>query len=383
MSSYDAVESLIQAGLQDTAPAMTLCVYYRGERIVHRAYGYYDPETKRHPITTESIFDLASVSKLFTTTAFLIQVAEGKTKLDDPVASILPEFAANGERKIAGGQNPHTLEREESTKNGTVDPAQVTFRHLLTHTSGLAPWRDLFIQLGDTPPPPDSGKSVDHTSRLQAAINHIAAFDYVDSIGASVNYSDLGLIALGTAVAKMDDTTLDNVIYRRLNIGVTYNPSRINACVPTEDDQRWRKRRCRGEVHDENACALGGIAGHAGLFGTAEQVAQLGNRWLYALDGNDPSLPQAVAQEAIKNHKEDRGLGWVLRSPELSSSGQHFSDDSFGHTGFTGTSLWVDPQRQLVVSLMTNRVYFGRDSLVILPFRRKIHDAIALWVDAL
>lgn len=389
MGTYAEVESLLLRGLQETAPAIQLAVFYRGDLLVERAYGYLDPDTQQHPIHTETLFDLASVTKLFTMTTFLLQVADGKIGLDDPVVRVLPEFGQSGARPIEGGQDPHTLQREPTMTTGTVDPARVTFRHLLTHTSGLAPWRDLFLNVGPTPPPPGTTPGVPHRERLARALDLIAAYPFVNQPGAEVLYSDLGLILLGAAVARLDGfETLEHALHHRLDIlpapifcpPLAGFPAEL--CAPTEDDQRWRKRRCQGEVHDENACALGGIAGHAGLFGSAHLVAQLGLFWIDALKGGE-ELPLPLAQEAIRNHADYRGLGWILRVPEISSAGAHFSPESFGHTGFTGTSLWIDPRRELIVSLMTNRVYLGRDHDGIIAFRRAVHDAVAQWVDAL
>jgi serine-type D-Ala-D-Ala carboxypeptidase len=389
MSTFAEVEAIIQRGLEDTAPAIALSVWYSGERLVERAYGYLDPETRRQPVNNSTLFDLASVTKLFTTTLFLRQVAAGKVAIDDPVINVIPEFGRYGARPIEGGQNPHTMEREAPISSGIVDPAVITFRHLLTHTSGLAPWRDLFIQLGPMPDPPQGYESsVNHQERLVKALDLIASFPFVSHPGERVNYSDLGLILLGTAVARLEGETetLDSALHNMLGllaVEVQYNPMKPAQCVPTEYDERWRKRRCQGEVHDENACALGGIAGHAGLFGCASDVADLGVEWLMALDGKRKYFPAELAREAIRHQGEYRGLGWVIRQPEGSSSGRFFSPRSFGHTGFTGTSLWVDPERELVVSLMTNRVYFGRNHDGILRFRPAIHDAIAQWVNAL
>lgn len=389
MSSYAEVEAQIERGLHDTAPAIQLAVYYRGDLVVERAYGCYDPDTQQHPIHTDTLFDLASVTKLFTTTAFLMQVADHKVRLDDPVIAVVPEFGQYGQRPIGGGQNPHTLQPEAPISSGAVDPAQVTFRHLLTHTSGLAPWRDLFLNIGPTPPAPGTAPLINHQERLTKALDLIATYPFVTLPGQQVNYSDLGLILLGAAVARLDGyDTLEQALHYRLEMLPVpiYNPAyagfAVETCAATEDDQRWRKRRCQGEVHDENACALGGIAGHAGLFGDAHLVAQLGLFWLDALQGGD-ELPLMLAQEAVRNLGEHRGLGWVIRQPQGSSSGRLFSPGSFGHTGFTGTSLWVDPQRELVVSLMTNRVWLGRDHDGIIAFRPALHDAVAAWVDEL
>lgn len=382
MTNFEAVETIIHDAIPQVAPSICLVVYHGGKRLVERAYGYLDPELKQFPTLNSTQFDLASVTKLFTTTAFLMQVSAGLVQLDTPVVEIIPEFGRGGSRPIKGGQNPHTLERESPFSAGTVDPKQVTFKHLLTHTSGLAPWRDLFLKVGDTPPISPEKNPISRESRIIKALDLIADYDFVSKIDEKVNYSDLGLILLGESVARIDRArSLAEVIYTRVSPSVTFNPQVPSLCPPTEDDQRWRKRRCQGEVHDENACSLGGIAGHAGLFGTAEHVAQLGLLWLYALKGQTPTLSTDIAQSAVKDYRDDRGLGWVMRSETGSSSGQYFSPNSFGHTGFTGTSLWIDPQRDLVVSLMTNRVYHGRNPEPIMQFRPKIHDAIVQWID--
>jgi CubicO group peptidase (beta-lactamase class C family) len=391
MGTFEGVEEILQRGLDSTAPAIALAVSLRGEILVERSYGYLDPDTRQRPTTHTTRFDLASVTKLYTTTAFLMLIGAGRIALDDPVVNVIPEFGRSGPRTIEGGQNPHTLERETAGPSGVVDPAQITFRHLLTHTSGLAPWRDLFLNVGLTPPAPEQGLASDGADRLTRALELIGSYPFVSAIGERVNYSDLGLILLGTAVARLDDTgTLPGAIGKFASAETYFNPTasaRFSRWdyAPTECDTRWRNRRCWGEVHDENACALGGVAGHAGLFAPAISPLRLGQLWLDALAGQVPLLPADLAREAVRDQARGgyRGLGWVIRSPEGSSSGRYFSPSSFGHTGFTGTSLWIDPERELIVSLMTNRVYFGRDHDDILRFRPAIHDAIAQWVNAL
>lgn len=388
MSNFAQAEEIINAALKTTAPAVTLAVVYAGHGWpVLKGYGFIDPETMRQPVMHDTLFDLASVTKLYTVTVFLTLVAEGKTHLDAPVISVVPEFGKHGVRPLEGGQNPHTLEREIGAGSGTADPAQVTFRHLLTHTSGLAPWRDLFLNVGPVPPPPGIPDPLTRNTRVERALDLIAGYGYVSQPGERVNYSDLGLITLGVACERLGSESLGQLIAKRTGItGVCFNPGETPGmsalCAPTELDERWRKRRCQGEVHDENACALGGIAGHAGLFGSAEAVAALGVWWLNALAGREPRLSQALAQEAIQPHIEHRGLGWVTFA-EDHSCGPSFSQSSFGHTGFTGTSLWVDPERKLIVALLTNRVYYGRDTDAIVTFRPALHKAITSWIDAL
>ncbi len=139
-SSFNAVEAVIRQGLEDTAPAVALAVTYRSRLIAERSYGYLDPETRQCPTLCCTRFDLASVTKLYTATAFLMQVSEGKVALDDPVVQVIPEFGKYGPRPVEGGQNPHTLERlPAEVQADAVDPTAVSFRHLLTHTSGWPP----------------------------------------------------------------------------------------------------------------------------------------------------------------------------------------------------------------------------------------------------
>jgi CubicO group peptidase (beta-lactamase class C family) len=199
---------------------------------------------------------------------------------------------------------------------------------------------------------------------------------------------------LGEAVSRLFDwpgdlaETLREHLFEPLDLDMmAFNPLHLGyeqtAIVPTEDDPTWRKRRCWGEVHDENACGVGGVAGHAGLFGTARDVAALGQAWLE----RDPRLKIApdLMQAATQPHEETegmrRGLGWMIKAREDSSAGDLFNVDSYGHTGFTGTSLWIDPQRELVVACLTNRVYPGREREGIHPFRRVLHDLIVKAVD--
>jgi CubicO group peptidase (beta-lactamase class C family) len=153
-------------------------------------------------------------------------------------------------------------------------------------------------------------------------------------------------------------------------------PLRLIRLPPTEVDTTWRKRRVHGEVHDENACGVGGIAGHAGLFGTVSDVARFGQTWLEQSWVLDAHFYQEATQEQATTGADIRGLGWMLRSPDNSSAGDLMSMRAYGHTGFTGTSLWIDPEHELVVAFLTNRVYYGRENPGIHGLRRAVHDAI-------
>ena len=384
------VETVLRSGLGTVFPAAVLLVARRGVVVLHRAYGHLDPETRQRPARTDSLFDLASITKLFTVTAFMTLVEAGRVALDTPVAGVLTELT--GLRPIGPTKDPlakTTVPVDPEFAGQKVDVRQVTFWHLLTHTSGLAAWRSLYREngeQGDGVPLPHQVSAEKRAQRI-AAIHGLYGFAYPP--GARMVYSDLGIILLGEAVARLAGTSLEAYARRAVlePLGLahtTCNPLAngipSKQIVPTEFCA-WRQRRCIGEVHDENAASLGGVAGHAGLFSTAREVAVLGQTYLSGgcYGSARILLPETVAEMTrVQVNFEDnpRGLGWLQRSQGRSSSGRLFGPRSYGHTGFTGTSLWVDPDRALVVVLLTNRVYYGRDPAAIVDFRPRLHDAV-------
>jgi CubicO group peptidase (beta-lactamase class C family) len=246
----------------------------------------------------------------------------------------------------------------------------ITPRHLLTHTSGLPPHRDYFL-------------AAKNKSEL---LRKILAEPLEAEPGAKEAYSDLGFVLLGEIIERVTGKPLnllaDEQIFQPLGMNNTmFSPPRklLPRIAPTERDFAFRKRLILGEVHDENACVMGGIAGHAGLFGTAGDLAvfcqMLLNGGVYAhrrilrrSTVAEFTAPQPLAGNA-------RSLGWSMPT-ENSSSGHCFSSRSFGHTGFTGTSLWIDPDRQLFVVLLTNRVHPTRENQKIQDLRPALHDAV-------
>ncbi|MCB9461465.1 MAG: beta-lactamase family protein [Anaerolineaceae bacterium] len=393
-----ALQQVLDEHLGETFPAVALAVYHQSNVICESAWGYLDPSTET-PLTCDALFDLASVTKLFTTTAMLSLLSEGKATLQTPLVEIVPEFGRVSPRGIDGGQDPHSkvhLPTPPELADVQVDPAKVTLFHLLTHTSGLPPWRDVFNAAGPAPTPAEKADPVDRKTRWHRGLVAMCQYNFVGEPDGVVRYSDIGLMLLGEAATRLHGTPgqLEPVIQQRVldKLGLTdvmFNPVRSGRVerirtVPTENDPSWRRRRAWGEVHDENACGLGGIAGHAGLFATASAVAELGQAWLDGAEafGIAPELAKQATQQQAITDGNPRGLGFLLKSAEGSSSGDLFSDNSFGHTGFTGTSLWVDPKRQLVVALMTNRVYPGREKPGILAFRRALHDLLARGIDS-
>jgi CubicO group peptidase (beta-lactamase class C family) len=268
-----------------------------------------------------------------------------------------------------------------------VDPTEVTFRQLLTHTSGMAPWRAIFRESGPVPPPPDRDDASDTHQRRRDGLAALCSYPFVARPGSEFHYSDLGFMALGEAVARLGEARLDEVVRTRVTepLGldsVGYAPARsgipTSRIVPTSVDDDWRMRRCWGEVEDENAAGLGGVAGHAGLFGSIADVTAFGQAWLAADAGLglDADLVATATRDQTAAFGVSRGLGWQLRGSDADYLSP-FGDGSFGHTGFTGTSLAIDPARGMVVVLLTDRVYAGRTHEGIEALRMAIHDVCA------
>jgi len=362
------------SGMGSVFPAATLEIRHQGRRLGGGFTGWLDPQNEQHAAYFDSLFDLASVSKLFVTTAFMTLVEEGKVGLDQQVSTTLDEFT--GLRPVTPFEDPLNPGQMVPSRNekAMVDASKVTFRNLLAHNSGLPAWQPLFKEIGPA-------------AARQVALK--TSFFY--PTGNRVVYSDIGLILLGMAVENLSGLRLDEAVYQRvtrplrlhstsyLPIGEKHYDS--TNIAPTEICS-WRGRRIVAEVHDENAARLGGIAGHAGLFSTAIDLSWFGQMFL---DGGAPLLkPETVAEMTRLQAQEGttrRGLGFALWSPDPVNSSNPFSQRVFGHTGFTGTSLWIDPERQLVVALLTNRVYYGRDPAGIQAYRIKVHRAIKEVID--
>jgi len=389
------LEKIIEQHLDSLAPAIALTVFHEGQCLFEAAFGWVDPVRSEYAMQSASLFDLASLTKLFTTTTFLALISAQKIPLDTPLVDILPAFGKLSPRAFDGGEDPFDktpLPTAPHLVNKTTDPGNVTLKHLLTHTSGLPPWRAVY-QVAAAPPPPDQELHPPREERWARALERLYAYPFVDYAGSRIYYSDIGLMLLGEVVSQLYgytsgklDAAIDGHIKNRLNLHhLMFNPIREHhfdrkQIVPTEMDSTWRQRRVWGEVHDENACGAGGVAGHAGLFSTAHDVAVFGLAWLNnpaEIFAIDPQIAEQAVQQQAVTEANRRGFGWMLKASKNSSAGDLLSLSSFGHTGFTGTSLWIDPDKKLVISLMTNRVYNGRHRPdMIHALRRKIHNLI-------
>ncbi len=358
--------------LPKTFPAAQIEIIHRGESVFSECFGYLDPETQLQTTNRQTRFDLASVSKLFTVAALMTCVEEGRVALDQRVGEFLPEFS--GARPIApypDPLHPGGFVQVVDADNERVDAGAVTFRHLLAHNSGLPAWLPLWKL-----PTQDA-------LRVRAATLQT---NFAYPTGTRVVYSDIGLIVLGWALEKICAASLRDSVHARVTAplglaSISFGPIDADNAAPTEFYAHQGRRMC-GEVHDENAFALGGVAGHAGLFGAAREVARFGE---VLRRGGEGWLKQETIDEMTRLQVQDgavrRGLGFALWSPDPAAASHPLSEKSFGHLGFTGTSLWIDPARELVIACLTNRVYYGRENVgAMSAFRVALHRAIVEMV---
>jgi CubicO group peptidase (beta-lactamase class C family) len=318
------------------------------------------------PSTT---YDLASLTKpLATATAVVLLIQEGRCRLDDIVADHLPECA---EAPIGAA----------------------TLRHLLMHSSGLPGWRGFYERLSSDGKIPSSTAERDRAK--QSMLQLIRTETPVYECGARSLYSDLGFMLLGMIIERRSRQPLGDFFSDRLARPLGGLPiefvlaeqlgnflDRVNTdaggVAPTEVDP-WRHRMLCGEVHDQNAAALGGEAGHAGLFGTTAAVLAVTKEWLQAYHGRKALLDQELVREFTRQQQLPTASSWALGwdTPSTpSSAGCHFSSLSFGHLGYTGTSIWVDPEHELEVVLLSNRVHPTSRNETIREFRPLIHDLV-------
>ena len=376
MIDFSHIDEILTQAVPTVTPAAQLTIWQHGQEIYANSFGWLDPETRQRPTQPGTLFDLASVTKLFVATTFMILVEKGKLALDQPVSRVLPEF--NSLRPIQPYEDPLKWGSVVQVANGVeqpnVDAGKVTWRNLLAHNSGLPAWRAFKDQ-------PDAASA----RRLA-----LETFFFYPT-GTRVVYSDVGMILTGMGIEKVTNLSLDLAVKELLIDPLGLASTRyfpigagqydLDKFAPTEFC-KWRNRRVIGEVHDESTARLGGVAGHAGLFSNAQEVARFGQLFL---DGGRPLLSRASIAEMTRLQAQDgdtrRGLGFALWSPDPEASSNPFSQQAFGHTGFTGTCIWIDPQRQSVVVLLTNEVYHGRESRGIMPLRVQVHRAVVEELD--
>lgn len=371
------LSELIEAAIRDGVFPGAVYGIWHQERQVTAAHGRYTYCPESPSVAPDTIWDLASLSKVVATTTLTMQLVEaGELRLDTKVCRLLPTFGQSGKLDL-------------------------TIRNLLVHDSGLIAFRP-YHQTCTTP---------------DEVIAKIDAEGLTYPTGTKLVYSDLNMIALARCIELLTGQTLDEAFHSRVavplslyrtgyfrSVGPSESPAQLDPshCAPTERTEPWRldQRRLRsdflsataterkrtvgtkfpdqeqyiqGEVHDPTAMTLGGVAGHAGLFSTVEDLLN----FLVALRSGRLVGKETVSEFTRKQSDlSSRALGWDTKSPEGSSAGTRFGLRSFGHTGYTGTSIWVDPDRDLIVVLLTNRVHPTSENTKLLQFRPKFHDVV-------
>jgi len=354
--AVNAVGALMRSGTAEGVfPGGVLLAGVKGKIVYHEAVGYADLFSRRK-MTTQTLFDLASLTKpLATALALFALHQEGRLGLDQPAAEILPGF--------------HKKEKN-----------RITLRHLLTHESGLPVYRPYYLALSRIP-------FLKRKSHLRALL---AAETLESPPGTRTLYSDPGFMLLEWVVEAVSGKPLDVFLDTTLYTDV-FSPGEkglffpgiahaiVHESVAATEFCPWRNRVMIGQVHDENAHVVGGVAGHSGLFGRAMDIWKLLARLLEAFHGRDavPLFSRELLKAAFyPSAPGKRALGFDTPSPEGPSCGRYFSFNTVGHLGFTGTSFWVDLDREVAVILLTNRIHPTRRNEKIRSFRPLLHDTV-------
>lgn len=345
---FQNIDSIILDAIKERAfPGCQLLVVKDGEIVLNRNYGSLGYSKNFSPVTDSTIYDLASLTKVVGTTSAIMKLVDsGLISLDDKVAKYIPEFTSHGKDKI-------------------------TIKNLLLHNSGLPAYQKFYLTC----------------KTAKEVIDSIYNSSLIYNVGDSTVYSDLGFIVLGKLIEQVTGLSLDEYLKREFfeplgMYNTLFNPpeSILHRVAPTEEDTLWRKKLVHGAVHDETAALLNGVAGHAGLFSNALDLAKFTQM---ILSGGSYADVKFLKPETVKlftertDNTQKRGLGWDFKSTNgYSSAGKLFSPKSFGHTGFTGTSIWIDPKRNVFVIFLTNRVHPSRSNNKIQNIRPALHDAI-------
>ncbi|MGH7715393.1 MAG: serine hydrolase domain-containing protein [Vulcanimicrobiaceae bacterium] len=346
MRALQTPDAALRTAVGTRVSAAVLRIEHRGSLVFEGAYGKTRRDNGR-PVFVDTRFDLASLTKIAVSTVALAQLARGRLALDVPLAGVMPEW------------------------RGT-NHAEITLRMILAHDAGFASGADYRTLL-------ESGTPVEEYALRR---------DLVAAPRERVVYSDLGFIALGVVLERVLGCSLETIVAETLAAigvsGLRYRPPlRERPSIPATERDDWRGL-VQGTVHDEKAHLMGGIAGHAGLFGDARSVARVAEIYLGALRGRDGApVGMTLVRESLEEQAYDpiarRGLGWVLRTSDENSCGKKMSSRAFGHTGFTGTSMWCDPDLDLSVVLLTNAVHFERGDLR--PLRAAVCDEAVAFVE--
>ncbi|MEM3832708.1 MAG: serine hydrolase [Thermoprotei archaeon] len=346
----DKINEFMKKYVNDAFPGAVLLIARKGVIAFHEAYGNSQTIPIKRVMTKDTIFDIASLTKPLATSIIIMRLIEdGLINLRQKVSTIFDE-----------------IEKDETKR-------EITLWHLLTHTSGLPAWEPFYKDFKNK-------KEI-----IKAALNASPT----NKPGEKYMYSDLGYIILTGIAEEISGKTFDKLFEEyvaspiHLKDTMFNPPDHLKFRIAATELCEWRGKVLVGSVHDENAYAMGGVSGHAGLFSTALEIAKIAQTILNGgIYGSKEILSKPSVQTMIKNHVKHLGagygLGWMINdTPNGTSAGDLFSEKSFGHTGFTGTSLWVDPEKELIVVLLTNRVHPTRQNTKLIELRPKIHNMIA------
>ena len=359
---FSKVNSLVVNGISNKYfPGAALIVGFKNEIVFEKYYGKFTYDENDASVTENSIYDIASVTKVIATTSAVMKLYEsGLLDLDAKVSYYLPGFGVNGKENV-------------------------TIRNLLVHNSGLKAWIPFYKTC----------------SNKTDVVNTIFSLGLEYETGTRFVYSDLNFITLGLIVETITGVSLAEYcvkeIFNPLRMESTFfNPDEkvMKDVVPTEYDNTWRKRQIKGEVHDEAAAVLGGISGNAGVFSTARDLYKLmdvlynrGKYFNHYSRGlkeerlfKEETVDLFLTKYSTDNYVNTRALGWDTKQEPVgkyrSQCGELISDNCFGHTGYTGTSVWCDRDRGIVIIFLTNRVYPSRDNNGIKEVRPELHNLI-------
>ena len=373
MLNFEHLDKHIQKLVDEGAfPGGALCVFHHNQLVKETAYGTYNPETG-DKTNVDTRFDVASLSKLFAGSAFMALCDQGVFSLDEPIHKSFPKF--QGIRQIRASANA-LLKDQPDEVLGEADVTDLTWYNVLIHDSGLG-WAPLNLRC----------------KSREEAIDYICTMPLAYRPKSTVLYTDLGLILMGIAMEQRTGKGLDQLVeelvcqplglertgYNRVSQG----PKTENT-APTEFC-KWRNMRVHGLVHDENCYFLDGVAGHAGIFSIARDVAKLAQSYLDALNGKPGVVKQETAQAMVQfqkmNRWDRRGIMFQLRILDTDAHTFPLGRKTFGHTGFTGTCMWVDPERELAFAFLTNDVYPGREKRSMAKVRKGIVEELLSAID--
>jgi CubicO group peptidase (beta-lactamase class C family) len=368
--SHPDLVGLMETGVTGGVfPGGALLVKAGGQRVHLSFHGCRALQPPGDPVDARTCFDLASLTKVLATTPLvLLSIQQGRLELDAPVHHFLEGYTGQGREAI-------------------------TVRMLLEHSSGLAGWRPYYQQLVSA-----GGGSTLATAEGQDAVRRMVAAEVPEvPPGSRALYSDLGFILLDWILERVSGQpgdalfsewlagplALESLFFVDLKTPAKAARARQGRDFAATERCPWRGRTLIGEVHDDNTYAMGGVSGQAGLFGTIESVAAVADAWLDSFLGGGRFFDKHMVQQFWKKSAlpgSTRAVGFDTPSPHASQAGGRFGPRTVGHLGFTGTSLWIDPDRELIVVLLTNRIHPTRQNEAIRQFRPLLHERVAeLW----